>query len=78
MIHVSFWRKRSWIWAQTLPSDVISLIDIYQMGPQAVRNAGVARAITKILEDHGSFIRVRGGAVVGGVHRREAWRIVRG
>jgi len=65
-------------WAQTLSNDVISLTDIYQMGPQAVRNASIARATAKILEDHGWFIRVQRGAVVGGVHRREAWRVVRG
>jgi hypothetical protein len=56
----------------------ISLPDIYQNGPNAIRDKATATRLAKILEDHGWLIPIDGGAVVAGHHRREAWRIVKG
>jgi hypothetical protein len=56
----------------------ISLPDIYQFGPNAIRNAATARSAVTILEEHGWLIRIPAGAVVAGTRRKDAWRIVRG
>lgn len=55
----------------------ISLPDLYQRGPGAIRDGSTARKVATILEEHGSLIRIPDGAVIGGVRRREAWLIVR-
>lgn len=60
------------------PEPTISLPDLYQRGPEAIRDAKTARQVVAILEEHGSLARIPEGAVVAGVRRREAWRIVRG
>jgi hypothetical protein len=56
----------------------ISLPDLYQRGPDAIRDAKTARQIAATLEDHGWLMRIPQGAKIAGVHRREAWRIVKG
>jgi hypothetical protein len=66
------WLVGSW----TEPA--ISLLDIYQNGPNAIRDKAAATKLVKILEDHGSLHRILGGALVAGQHRRDAWRIIRG
>ena len=65
------WLQDDW------PDEIISLPDIYQRGPYAIRDRNTAYALVKILEGHGWLIRVLQGAVVLGQPRREAWRIVR-
>jgi Protein of unknown function (DUF3987) len=66
------WSRATW----TAP--LVSLPDVYQRGPNSIREAAKARRIVKILEDHGHWVRVPGGADIGGVHRREVWRIING
>jgi Protein of unknown function (DUF3987) len=56
----------------------ISLPDIYQRGPNAIRDAATTKSAVTILEEHGWLIRIAGGAVVAGTRRKDAWRIVRG
>jgi hypothetical protein len=56
----------------------ISLPDLYQRGPGAIRDGAAARKVVGILEDHGWLARIPGSAVVAGVRRHEAWHIVRG
>jgi hypothetical protein len=56
----------------------ISLPDIYQKGPNAIRDKATAVRLVGILEDHGWLFRVPQGAVVAGQMRRDAWRIIRG
>ena len=57
--------------------DFVSLPDIYQKGPNAIRDKTTAAKVVAILEDHGWLIRERSGAKVAGQHRRDAWRIMR-
>jgi hypothetical protein len=57
--------------------EVISLPGIYQRGPNSIRDADTAKKAVAILEDHGWLIRIAEGAVVAGVRRRDAWKIVR-
>jgi len=55
----------------------ISLPALYQLGPGPIREASTARKIVGILQDHGWLVRIVEGAIVAGIRRREAWRIVR-
>jgi hypothetical protein len=56
----------------------ISLPDIYQRGPNSIRDAAAAKNAVAILEEHGWLTRVPQGAIVAGTHRKDVWRIVRG
>jgi hypothetical protein len=56
---------------------VISLPDIYQLGPGEIRELATAKRMVAILVEHGWLEEIEGGAVVAGVRRRGAWRIVR-
>lgn len=51
--------------------------DIYQLGPNAVREKALASKVVGILEDHGWLVQVPGGAEVLGHRRRDVWRIVK-
>jgi hypothetical protein len=64
------WLLGSW------SEDFISLPDIYQKGPNAIRDKTTAARLVAILEDHGWLHREKSGAEVAGRHRREAWRIM--
>lgn len=66
-------------WLTTLwNADLISLIEIYQLGPNQIRDKATAARIVGILEEHGWLRPVLGGGVVAGQRRREVWRIFRG
>jgi len=56
----------------------ISLPDLYQRGPNAIRDKRSAQKVIANLEDHCWLVRLTAGAEIGGIRRREAWRIVRG
>lgn len=56
----------------------VSLPDIYQKGPNAIRDKLSASKVVKILEDHGWLEPIDGGVVLGGKKRRDVWKIVRG
>ena len=63
------------VWLQQY--EVVHLAQVYQFGPNAVRDAKTARRILTMLDDHGWIRRLEGGADIGGTHRREAWRVLR-
>ncbi len=65
------WMHQQW----TEPA--ISLPDIYQRGPGAIRDKATAKRMVTVLADHGWLIPVLEGAEVGGHWRREAWRIMK-
>jgi hypothetical protein len=58
------------------PEPLVSLPDIYQRGPNAIREATRARRAVTILVDHGSLVTAPPSEVAG-TYRREVWRIVR-
>jgi hypothetical protein len=64
-------------WAQAQPDNYIYPVQIYQRGPNPIRDAKTARRIIGILEDHGWFIREAGGMELDGKPRREIWRVYR-
>jgi Protein of unknown function (DUF3987) len=55
--------------------DVVGLPEIYQRGPNFVRDLKTARALVSLLENHGHLVRVVGGATIAENRRKEAWRI---
>lgn len=64
------WFQTSW------PEPLVSLPDIYRLGPSRVRDAKTARAAVRVLEDHGWLVRIGTGAKIKGAFRREVWRLV--
>jgi hypothetical protein len=66
------WLRGSW------NECAISLPDIYQNGPNAIRDKATATKLVRILEDHGWLHRIEGGAVIADQKRRDAWRIFKG
>ena len=67
----------SWLlgcWSET----AISLPDIYQNGPNAIRDKAIAAKLVNILGDHGWLHQIPGGATIAGQRRRDAWRIIKG
>jgi Protein of unknown function (DUF3987)/Primase C terminal 2 (PriCT-2)/RepB DNA-primase from phage plasmid len=64
------WLLRSW------GEEFISLPDVYQKGPNSIRDQRTAAKLVEILENHGWLIRESSGAEIAGQHRRDAWRIV--
>jgi hypothetical protein len=63
-------------WLATWEQEVVGLPEIYQRGPNAIRDQRTARDAVAVLEDHGWLERVDGGTKVTGTFRRDAWRIV--
>jgi Protein of unknown function (DUF3987) len=55
----------------------VSLPDIYQSGPSAIRDKATASRIVGTLEDHGHLFKIEGGTEIAGHHRRDAWHIIR-
>jgi hypothetical protein len=64
------WLRGTW------KEDFVSLPDIYQNGPNAIRDKATAARLVVILEDHGWLNKEKSGAEIAGNHRRNAWRIV--
>lgn len=62
----------SWALAQ---GEYIHLAQVYQFGPNALRDAKTARRIAGILQDHG-WLRSAEGKEIDGMKRREAWQVV--
>jgi hypothetical protein len=63
------WLQDGWI------EPAVSLPDVYQLGPNAIRDAKTARRIVGILESHGWLAPLPDGAKIRGTRRREAWRV---
>jgi len=55
---------------------VIGLRNLYQCGPNAVRNKDQASTIMRILEDHNRAVKKTGGALIDGKQNRDAWQLV--
>jgi hypothetical protein len=66
------------VWLQCRNKPEISLPDIYQAGPNAIRDKATAAKLADILENHGHLIRLPNGTVVDGKRRRDAWCLYKG
>jgi Protein of unknown function (DUF3987) len=65
------WLLASW------PHAVVSLPDVYRLGPGSIRDAACARRAVNLLCEHG-WLAPAPACEIGGVWRREVWCIVRG
>jgi hypothetical protein len=63
-------------WLTECGRSVVTLVDIYQRGPGAVRTARVAGRIAAILEEHGYLLPISGCNDANGIRRRKAWKRV--
>jgi hypothetical protein len=64
------WLQASW------HENRISLPDIYQGGPNAIRDLHSAMKVVRILEDHGWLKPIEGNVRINGKVRKQAWEIV--
>lgn len=64
-------------WLESWPLAVIGLPEVYQRGPNSIRDKKAAQQAMLLLEDHGWVQRVETGAYVGETFRRDAWQLVR-
>jgi Protein of unknown function (DUF3987) len=69
-------RTLKWLRAHWTREPAVSLPDIYQFGPNGIRDKAKASRVVKVLEDHGYLVRIEGGAGIDGKWRRDAWRLV--
>jgi hypothetical protein len=67
---VRLWLMHNW------SEPLASLPDIYQHGPNVVREKAKAEKVVRMLEGHGHLHRIAGGATIRGTKRRDVWRIV--
>ena len=65
------WMQANW------HEPLVSLPDVYQYGPNVIRDAQSARRAVITLADHGWLIPIPAGGVVDGTFRRDVWRIIR-
>ena len=63
------WLKTSW------KEEVICLPAMYQRGPSFLRDVKSAKSVAQILSAHGWLIKLKGGMMIEGKHRREVWKI---
>jgi hypothetical protein len=63
-------------WLRHWPDDAFSARDLYQFGPSAIREATKAKNILELLRTHGWITQLEGGAIVKGVKRRDAFRLL--
>lgn len=63
-------------WWQARPDPRLHLAAIYQRGLNALGDAGTARRIVGMLEEHGHITRLPEGVEIEGAARREAWTLV--
>jgi len=69
--HLLAWLDTAW------SEPLVSLPDIYQRGPNSIRDKARARRALTILVDHGWLVAAPAGDVAG-TFRREVWRIAKG
>jgi len=62
-------------WAKTLGDKPVYLQHVYQCGPNPIRDKETAIRIIRILENHGWFLPIKGGATIDDSHRRKAWEV---
>ncbi|MDX5930508.1 YfjI family protein [Acidiphilium acidophilum] len=62
-------------WWQSRPDPRCYLLEIYQRGPNAIREAATAKRIVEILEERGWIERLPAGTQIDGATRRDAWEL---
>jgi len=70
-------RLLDWL-VNTWKESLVSLPDIYQRGPNSIREMATARSAVEVLEEHRWLVPSAAGHVVNGKTRHDVWRIIRG
>jgi len=66
----------TWLRTRECPDKhLVSLSDVYQMGPNAVRDKATAAKIMQILTEHFWVRPLEGGAEIAGKKRRQVWEV---
>jgi hypothetical protein len=65
-------------WLASWGDPNVSLPDIYQFGPNAIRDRKTALRLIGVLEKHRNLVKLPGVTTVKGERRRDAWLIVPG
>jgi hypothetical protein len=68
-------RTLQWLRAHWTRKPAVSLPDLYQFGPNGIRDKAKASQVVRLLEDPGYLVRIEGGAEIDGKWRRDAWRL---
>lgn len=63
-------------WLHEKNKTVVGLKEIYQLGPNSVREARLAREAMTVLQEHGWAAKIEGGAKIDGKRHGEAWEII--
>lgn len=63
-------------WLHSERFEYVSLPDIYQLGPNAIRDSKTAKHIVSILVDHGWLVALDGGKIIEGKRRKDVWKVV--
>ena len=67
--------QEAYDWIKKENKSVITLVELYQYGPNRIRDAKTAHPIMEVLVDHGWAKPIPDGAMFDGVHRREAYEM---
>ncbi|QQR80744.1 MAG: DUF3987 domain-containing protein [Deltaproteobacteria bacterium] len=62
-------------WLKLRGNHTVTLVEIYQYGPNGIRNAKVARNLMKILSEHGYVRPINDGVEFEGKTRKESWEV---
>lgn len=62
-------------WAKSW-GEYVALPEIYQNGPNPIRDRNKAKRIAGILQTHGYFKRVDGGMILNGIARKQVWEVI--
>jgi len=66
--------EKALAWARAMGGR-FAAVELYQSGPNAIRDKATAERILKILEEHGLARRLPSGTMVSGKARKNAWEI---
>jgi hypothetical protein len=62
-------------WGMQQQGGIVALADLYQLGPNSVRDKKTSLRMVGILVDHHLAKKIEGGAVVNGKRRMDVWQL---
>ena len=67
--------KKALDWLQAKKKSIITLVELYQCGPNPIRTARTSRNVMVTLVEHGWATPLKEGAEFDGKHRADAWEV---
>lgn len=68
--------RQTLVWLRSRGESLFCAVDMYRLGPAAIREKATATKIVGVLVDHGYLEQVSGGAEIDGKWRRDVWRVI--